>query len=139
MIAFFVHLPSGEITQTGYCPADQLQHQVHPGCVVREGSARLGVHYWDGQRLRELPQRPSPQHRFDYAVREWRLDEVAAWAAVRARRDQLLAATDWRLLRAAETGVPVESAWLEYRQALRDVTAQRDPLAVNWPDSPGNI
>jgi hypothetical protein len=137
VIAFFVHLPSGEITQTGYCPANQLQHQVHPGCVVREGSARLGVHYWEGQRLCELPPRPSDSHQFDYAAREWRLDVAAAWAAVRAKRDQLLAATDWRLLRAAETGVPVESAWLAYRQALRDVTQQDDPLAVDWPVAPG--
>ena len=60
-----------------------------------------------------------------------------AWAAVRAERDRLLTATDWRLLRAAETGVPVEVEWLEYRQALRDITDQSDPFNIVWPVAPG--
>jgi hypothetical protein len=59
------------------------------------------------------------------------------WAKVRYRRFQLLSETDWRVTRAAETGVPVAPQWLAYRQALRDVTNQPDPFNITWPTPPG--
>ena len=56
---------------------------------------------------------------------------------VRSERDAKLAATDWRVTRAYEEGQPVQSAWLVYRQALRDVTAQPGfPTQVEWPEQP---
>lgn len=58
------------------------------------------------------------------------------WTKVRYRRFQLLADSDWRVTRAAETGVPMSAAWLAYRQALRDVTNQTDPFAIVWPTPP---
>jgi hypothetical protein len=58
------------------------------------------------------------------------------WVAVRARRDQLLAACDWIVVRAAEAGQPVAAAWATYRQALRDITLQPSPTAVVWPVQP---
>lgn len=58
------------------------------------------------------------------------------WTKVRYRRFQLLADSDWRVTRAAETGVPMSAAWLAYRQALRDVTNQADPFAIVWPALP---
>jgi len=58
------------------------------------------------------------------------------WARVRYRRFQLLSDSDWRVTRAAETGVPMSEAWLAYRQALRDVTSQPDPFAIVWPAPP---
>jgi hypothetical protein len=36
-------------------------------------------------------------------------------------RDKLLAETDWMVIKAQETGVPVPQAWKDYRQALRDL------------------
>ena len=39
------------------------------------------------------------------------------WAAIRARRDDMLAQSDWRSIRAADTGVPLASAWLAYLSA----------------------
>lgn len=54
-------------------------------------------------------------------------------AAVRRKRDALLAASDWVVTRAVETGTPVPAEWSEYRQALRDITEQAE---IIWPDKP---
>ena len=52
---------------------------------------------------------------------------------LREERDRRLAATDWR----ATIDYPGDdqAAWLEYRQALRDITEQ-DPENVTWPEEP---
>ena len=56
---------------------------------------------------------------------------------VRAHRDALLADTDWVVAVSYERGESVPSAWVSYRQALRDVTAQTGfPFAVDWPTKP---
>jgi hypothetical protein len=71
---------------------------------------------WDGENLTP----PAP-------------DTEAQWAAIRAERNKLLVASDWTQLPDA----PVDAvAWATYRQTLRDVTAQADPFAIVWPESP---
>lgn len=56
---------------------------------------------------------------------------------IRRMRDSMLANTDWRILRAAESGNSVDPAWAAYRQALRDITDQAAfPWAVTWPPEP---
>ena len=52
---------------------------------------------------------------------------------LREERDRRLTATDWR----ATIDYPGDdqAAWLEYRQALRDITLQ-DPENVTWPEEP---
>jgi hypothetical protein len=58
--------------------------------------------------------------------------------SVRADRDQLLANTDWRILKSYENGGLEQSVWVSYRQALRDVPAQAGfPWNVTWPTEPG--
>lgn len=64
---------------------------------------------------------------------------AAAWAAVRAKRNALLAASDWIVTRAIERGEAVPAAWLAYRQALRDITLQADPFNIVWPPAPAPI
>lgn len=62
-------------------------------------------------------------------------EEVAA--RVRARRDVLLRASDWIVAKSYEAGEPVPEAWVSYRQALRDITAQEGfPYQVTWPAKP---
>ena len=63
-------------------------------------------------------------------------DEIAA-AAVREKRDQLIAETDYLLM----PDYPISAENLEsikaYRQALRDVPQQDGfPLSVTWPEKP---
>jgi hypothetical protein len=56
---------------------------------------------------------------------------------VRDIRNSKLAETDWRIVKALESGQPQDFAWATYRQALRDVTAQSGfPWTVTWPDAP---
>lgn len=57
----------------------------------------------------------------------------AQWAAVRSDRNARLSDCDWTQLADSPADKP---AWASYRQALRDVTAQADPFAINWPVPP---
>ena len=61
-------------------------------------------------------------------------DEITAqkWVGIRARRDALLNATDWR----AVSDRTLSDAWRDYRQALRDVPAQTDVDNIVWPTEP---
>lgn len=93
-------------------------------------------YYVVGTSFKPKPAQPSPHHEFDYASKTWQLDLNRAWHAVRRERDGRLARTDWVVLRAADQGEPVSPEWLAYRQALRDVTAQADPLNIAWPVAP---
>lgn len=59
-------------------------------------------------------------------------DQLAASA--RAKRNDLLAASDWTQV----IDAPVDQAvWATYRQALRDITSQTGfPYNVTWPVKP---
>jgi len=133
---FYFYDATGKIVQTGICPKADLGRQKPPnGLFVAEGQAILGIHYRsdDGQ-LVPIPPRPSPYHNFDYTSKEWVLDLETAWAGVRAERNRLLAESDWTQL----PDVPLETKekWALYRQALRDITEQLDPLNIVWPEPP---
>lgn len=57
-----------------------------------------------------------------------------AWQELRARRNALLAASDWTVLADAQTQ---KDAWFAYRQALRDLPGTlTDPTNVTWPTPP---
>ncbi len=52
-----------------------------------------------------------------------------------------LAASDYRAIKAAETGVPLSDAWRTYRQRLRDIynlIDVPDIWHVVWPEAPGD-
>lgn len=55
----------------------------------------------------------------------------------RARRDALLAASDWTQIADSPLTGEARAAWAIYRQALRDVPEQPGfPAAITWPDAP---
>ena len=59
--------------------------------------------------------------------------------AARAERDRLLAACDWTQLPDAQANhtAAQRTAWLAYRQALRDVPGQAGfPASIDWPPKP---
>lgn len=58
------------------------------------------------------------------------------WESVRARRNNLLAQSDWVVTKSFETGIPVTDDWKIYRQALRDVPSQSDVDNISWPTLP---
>ena len=77
--------------------------------------------------------------RFNMETLAWEKEppgEETLWARVRYQRDEMLAACDWLTVRAQERGEPVPQAWLDYRQALRDITQQSDPENIVWPQAP---
>jgi len=57
-----------------------------------------------------------------------------SWVDVRAKRDQLLADTDWRAVKDRT----MSQAWKDFRTALRDLPEHDSPndAADNWPVMP---
>jgi hypothetical protein len=72
----------------------------------------------------------------DKTAEEIAADTASKAAKVRAQRDQLIAQSDWMVVRAQETNTQVAEEWVTYRQALRDITSQESFPDVTWPVSP---
>lgn len=62
-------------------------------------------------------------------------DTAGEWLVIRHRRDQLLAECDWTQL--PDVPEATRTAWVPYRQALRDLTDAASPADVVWPTMPG--
>lgn len=60
---------------------------------------------------------------------------IPSWDEVRRKRVSLLSEADWRIARSEDLGERQEEL-RTYRQALRDITKQSDPLNVVWPSKP---
>ena len=59
-----------------------------------------------------------------------------AWEQIRAKRDELLKESDWSAFPDANPK-PSKEAWLDYRQALRDIPQTfSTPEEVVWPEKP---
>ena len=63
-----------------------------------------------------------------------------AMAGLRQRRNMLLSSSDWTVLSDSPLSETEKTAWLEYRQDLRDITEGLDTeakvKAVVFPDKP---
>jgi hypothetical protein len=75
--------------------------------------------------------------------------EATAWAngafdraiaGLRSRRNALIASSDWTILSDSPLSAELKTAWLEYRQDLRDITegvnTEAKVKAVVFPDKP---
>ena len=75
--------------------------------------------------------------------------EATAWAngafdraiaGLRSKRNSILASSDWTVLSDSPLSAEVKTAWLEYRQDLRDITEGVNTVAkvnaVVFPDKP---
>ena len=60
------------------------------------------------------------------------------WADIRSQRDRLLTESDWVVVKAKEehANASIDSSWIDYRTALRDITKQSDPDDITWPTKP---
>jgi len=63
--------------------------------------------------------------------------DARALGFLRSERNNLLAASDWVVVKAQEDGTAVPAAWVTYRQALRDITNTYSSIDdVVWPEKP---
>lgn len=108
------------------------------GCSMIRGQADRALDYFDREDrcFRPYPDRPHPEA--EWGGSAWILpsDLDVLWAPIRARRDDLLRASDWALLPDSPLSSEQQEGWRQYRQALRDITGQADPCAIVWPESP---
>ena len=85
-------------------------------------------------------QRPSDEA---IATEAARLETEYYWNDLRAKRNQLLAESDWVSMKAIDAsidglGIQLPQVWMDYRQALRDLPANTtDPANPDWPVKPG--
>ena len=125
---------TGEIIMSGTTCSTEGMESDDIG-IITDTSADVHNQYVLDGKVVDKPPQPSKLHRFDYTTKSWQIDLEAAWSGLRAKRDYLLAASDWTQL----PDVPSETKdkWALYRQALRDVPAQEGaPITVVWPDQP---
>ena len=106
------------------------------GWVAIAPDVEPNSHYFDGQSPVPYPSRPGDGWVFDFSALTWVPDLQSLWLHVRWQRDQLLAASDWRVLPDSPTPEAERALWHAYRQALRDITDQPDPLGIVWPTPP---
>jgi phosphatidylserine/phosphatidylglycerophosphate/cardiolipin synthase-like enzyme len=90
---------------------------LEPNWVLCEG-ANIGDEYIDGKFVKPAA------------------DVAAQWAAIRADRNNRLAASDWSQLADSPLTNEQRGDWAEHRQELRDITTQDDPFEVIWPTAP---
>ena len=88
--------------------------------------------------LKERANRKPGEPRYEH--NGWELSPNAFDRAIeeaRAKRDRLLADSDWVTIRATDMGDPVPTEWQTYRQALRDIPEQTGfPEEIEWPQEP---
>lgn len=72
----------------------------------------------------------------DKTQEELEADKQSKAAEVRKQRDDLLAQSDWRVIKAMELGGTLDPDWASYRQSLRDITAHPEFPEVTFPESP---
>lgn len=106
------------------------------GVIIGESVDDVQKVYVRNGQIMHMTDRPSSFHEWDYVRSAWVFNSESAWHDVRMKRNLLLQQTDWTQL----TDVPattMQEYW-GYRQALRDITNQPDPMNIIWPSKPSN-
>ena len=125
---------TGKILRTVSTPGEPAL-QLLPGEKYLEGTANDAAQYIVDGAVTDMPVKPGEFYSFDYSTAQWVLDTVALERSIRARRDQLLASTDWT--QAVDVPADTKQKYAEYRQLLRDVPQQPGfPETVVWPTPP---
>jgi hypothetical protein len=142
---------TGEIVQSGVCSDDDYQHQIISDCQTIEGKSDYKLNYvvngqiqtyTDVQREAKAAAHPLyfvwSNSSFSW-VDPTTPDQQKATqiSVVNTKRDNLLSASDWIVVRATDQGTAIPAEWKTYRQALRDIPTQTGyPFNVVWPTSP---
>ena len=131
------NIANGQILKTVSCSFDQLTLQYDP--VIEsyvDGSYSDSEYYFNSNVAVKKPDSPDINFTFNYSTKTWEdlrtLNQK--WNIVRQKRDKLLGFSDWTQL--SDVSLANKQAWTTYRQALRDITLQLDPLNIIWPTPP---
>ena len=142
---------SGEIVRYGVCQLEVLELQVtNKNEKVLVGNYNPNEYWANNGVIEQYPpdiilvkkQKPPYPAKWSNITFSWedlrQPDQVInmQWDAIRSQRDMLLASTDWTMLPDAAIDLAKKSIWIEYRQALRDITTQTDPFNIIWPVEP---
>lgn len=139
---YAIYEPSGRIVSVVGCPPELIERhlaaeQAATPCSFGDGPA---THFVDfspsgGVSVMALPGRPAGNFTFDYAAHAWVFDALGAEREARVLRAQLFAESDWTQL--PDVPIATQTAWANYRQALRDITDQPGfPTNIQWPERP---
>lgn len=78
----------------------------------------------------------------NWFVRDANQQEIdQKWTEIQERCLRLLAETDYKVIKAYEQGILVDSAYVAYRQQLRDIynkLGYESPWFIQWPQKPGD-
>lgn len=85
----------------------------------------------------QIPPSPNQYATFDFATKQWVLNQNQAIADVISKRQKLLYASDWTQIPNNPLTTEQQASWATYRQELRDIPSQSGyPLDVIWPTPP---
>lgn len=132
-------LDNGLIQQSGSGSPPVSERPVPDGHAIMEteGEVDFRTHRVEDGQIVSIPPKPAPFYEWQDGWVDPRSEQQKAddkWRGVRAERNRLLAASDWTVL--PDVPAANQTAWREYRQALRDITAQPDPFNIIWPAPP---
>ena len=129
---------TGVIRKTATLQQTDIVSNIPDGCGYIEGTYSSAGYYVVNGAAVPIPAAPSSDSTWDGSA--WTTpttQELEAEQAQRVRdqRSALLFKTDWTQL--PDVPENVKAAYMEYRQALRDVTEQSGfPYNINWPIEP---
>lgn len=99
-----------------------------------------GTYYLDpSNNIKNSGLPPKPHYYFDPLEEQWKPDISQLSVSARTSRDRALQLSDWTDTLSAKSrlGDSLYIQWQEYRQALRDITAQEGfPENIIWPEAP---
>lgn len=134
-----VHDSVGKILMTGIAGDSLTEKDLEPcgGKPVLNVPDEVGheTHYYSNGVFKTFPIKPTQSHIWDWVSLSWKVNLAAAELAIKDERNKLLADTDWTQL--PDVPEVTRKFWVEYRQALRDITEQVGyPLNISWPTKP---
>ena len=134
MIEFTVYdRVTGKVVSTGTCPEDQFECQGR-GYSLSLGSYPSDNYYWDNGFI-EKPAKPEGDYFFDYDTKQWVQNLALTIGKNKAKRNQLLAQSDWTQGADSPLSAEVKAGWATYRQSLRDMT-EKDYIDGDFPVIP---
>lgn len=116
-------------------PAPMTEQYYDDDGYITAPDSESATHFKNGELL-TAPLKPNENSVFNETLFVWEYDSALAWADVRRRRDGFLSHSDWTQL--PDVPLTTKEAWATYRQELRDITTQTDPLNIIWPTAPNS-